>query len=208
LGGFSSDPKHPFTGTGGLLVSLHGSKFGPPYAYNTDRSAGTFEFDKGRFVDIDGDGYPVYPPPKKTSPYVYFDSRTYGGIGLPTQPPTNGYYGSAANGWAKPHLSSRLSSSSRYWPYNPNDLPPRSPGYEWVNRTTFQIISAGLDDNYGAGYFLIAPTSLPIPGLDPDVRQYPVYPLGLNYADSDLVFGDDDNITNFSEGSRLKDMKP
>jgi prepilin-type N-terminal cleavage/methylation domain-containing protein len=222
LGGFSSDPRHPFTGNGGPLVSQHPSGLGPPYAYNLDRLAGSFEFDKSRFVNNDGDIYPEYPPPARRLPYVYFDSRTYGGIDPPvippppeTTPPTNGYYGSQAIGFAKPYLTNRFSQQSLYVPVNQRLFV--NPGYVWANENTFQIISGGMDDNYGSDYFL---QPLPWPfsssGLNRRVRQYPVYPLGLNYAgflpgvndELNQLFGDDDNITNFSEGSRLKDMRP
>ena len=160
LGGFSTDPKHPFTGRGGpFLKNNAGVIVGP----NRDRDIGTFEFDQSRldWTD-DGDGFPVYPPPRKRAPYVFFDFRTYGGR----------YYQSPhAQGAAKPYLSSRSLGGP--------------PPHEWANKNTFQIISAGLDDHYGAV---------------PPPAQY--YPDGTNYLSPGD--GDDDNITNFSEGRHLR----
>ena len=60
--------------------------------------------------------------------------------------------------------------------------------FEWVNNDTFQIVTAGLDDHFGSGL--------------PHRR----YPSGVGYLTPGP--GDDDNITNFSEGSRLQDRRP
>ena len=130
--------------------------------------------------DDDRDFFPVYPPPNKKEPYVYFDSRTYGGLLALTPPNLNGFYALPNKGAAKPYLTNRPSATSPY-------------GYEWVNKNTFQIISAGLDDHYGSDAFLA------------DHLSYPIFPDGLNYLSPGD--GDDDNITNFCEG-RLKDKKP
>ena len=46
------------------------------------------------------------------------------------------------------------------------------PAFEWANKDTFQIISAGLDDHYGSELFLA------------DHLSYPVYPDGVNYHDT------------------------
>jgi hypothetical protein len=181
LGGFSSDPKRPFTGTGGpFLMDGDGN-----VAANPDRNEGAFSFDKARLqYDDDGDAFPVYPPRGRTEPFVYFDARTYGGSGPIADPPTNGFYplsGGNPKGVAKPYLSNRPDPDSPY-------------GLEWVNDNSFQIISAGLDGNYGSAAFLS------------DRSLFPQYPSGANYLSPGD--GDDDNITNFSDGRTLEDMKP
>ncbi len=205
LGGFSSDPKHPFTGQGGPFVVDPGD--GTVYA-NPERLQGSMELDKGRLTwkapvvlaagppeiigqmssDGDNDPFAIFLPPQRKVPYVYFDCRTYGGVTKPPANPTNGFYppipGSTV-GYARPYLDSDHPlpvSSTR--PY----------GFEWVNETTYQVISAGLDDNYGGNAFLTDPL------------LYPHFPGGQSYLSPGV--GDDDNITNFSEGRTLEDMKP
>jgi hypothetical protein len=186
LGGFSSDVRRPFTGVGGpFLVDGSGTITGP----NVDRNDGPFSFDRARLTfDDDGDFFAVYPPDGRKAPYVYFDRRTYGGLGAANTAPVNGFYppnASSAFGWARPYLGSTPRASSPY-------------GLQWTNARTFQIISAGLDDHYGGtSTFLSAPAT---------VRPYPVFPTGTNYTSPGV--GDDDNITNFSEGRTLGDKKP
>ena len=63
----------------------------------------------------------------------------------------------------------------------PPDTPPTG---RIANETTFQIISAGLDGEYG----------------DIVVGTYKRYPFGDNYEIEDL-----DNISNFSEGKIFED---
>jgi len=181
LGGFSSNPQRPFTGAGGpFLVNASGTIVsaaavipGCPIPQNPDRAAGVHDLDESRLIWNDGDRdfFPVYPPPKSTSPYVYFDSRTYGSAA--------GWYALPGQGYAKPFFSTRPTSS------------PTVP--EWVNRDTFQIICAGLDHKYGSNS----------DAFRTDPTLYPVYPIGKNYDEADR-----DNLTNFSEGSRLQDRIP
>lgn len=180
LGGFSTNPQRPFTGAGGpFLVNASGGIIGA----NPDRAVGASNLDEARlnWNDGDRDYFAVYAPPRKTSPYVYFDCRTYGGLGAGTSPATNGFYTLSNKGSAKPYFSTR-----------PSTTPPYP--FEWVNKDTFQIISAGLDEHYGSELFLA------------DHLSYPVYPTGANYMTPGD--GDDDNMCNFSEGSRLQDKKP
>ncbi|MHB8861700.1 MAG: type II secretion system protein [Pirellulaceae bacterium] len=180
LGGFSTNPKRPFTGNGGpFLVNNSGGIVGA----NPDRVVGAYELDKGRlnWNDGDRDFFAIYAPSKKKSPYVYFDARTYGGLNRAVAPAVNGYYSVPTKGSAKPYLSTRTSASSGY-------------GFEWVHKDSFQIISAGLDDHYGSEAFLT------------DHMSYPRYPDGANYLSPGD--GEDDNVTNFSEGSKLQDKKP
>ncbi len=161
LGGFSADPKHPFTGPGGPLVVDPND--GKVYA-NPDRLPGSIELDQGRLTwltpvvlsagppqivgqmssDGDDDPFPVYLPPQRKAPYVYFHNVTYGGTLKPPLAPLNGFYPPTAGspvGYARPYLAAN----------RPIPLSPNSPyGFEWVNKTTYQLISAGLDDHYGS----------------------------------------------------------
>ncbi len=186
LSGFSSDVRRPFTGLGGpFLTDNTGAIVGP----NPERADGPYIFDKARLRwDDDNDPFAIYAPDGKRSPYVYFDARSYGGIVFSNGVPLTGIYPMLRNvstiGWARPYLSAQVKSSSPY-------------GLEWANSRTFQIVSAGLDDHYGGVGMMVPPAT---------VLPYPVYPTGVNYTSPGD--GDDDNITNFSEGSLLKDKKP
>ncbi len=208
LGGFSTDPRRPFTGRGGPFRVLPG----PTFTINTDRNTGVFEFNEGRLTQdsivisgttvlmstdevslhnrpvIEADSFPVYLVKGRQHPFVYFDSRTYGGtvapppVVLPPVYPPRAYSGTTSiNGFAMAHLSDRRR--------NPDPIHPLP--FEWVNKKTYQIISAGLDADFGG-----------IPGAAFPRR----FPSGNNYRSPGN--GDDDNITNFSEGNVLKDMKP
>ncbi len=192
LGGFSKDVRRPFTGIGGpFLTDSSGNITGP----NPERAEGLYTFDKTRLHWDDEtsdpryqDAFPVYVPEGKKAPYVYFESRSYGGVGAADSFPVTGVYPQlrlvSPIGWARPYLSTQVKPSSPY-------------GLEWANAHSFQIVSAGLDDNYGGVGFMRNPAT---------VRPYPVYPTGVNYTSPGD--GDDDNITNFSDGQLLKDKKP
>lgn len=188
LGGFSSNPRRPFSGKDGPFVRV---QIGPnrfTLAFNPDRAPGVFEFDQSRVKEEDALARPmfrVYTPPGREEPYVYFDSRTYGLAYYwperrldPAAVPRRGM------GIARPYLSTRPSTTSGF-------------SFEWVNKDKFQIISAGLDGHYG---------SIDTNPADPLTVPRPQYPTGVNYLSPGD--GDDDNITSFSEGRRLQDMKP
>lgn len=179
LGGFSTNPRRPFTGAGGPFLT---NNSGVIIAQNPDRLAGGWDVDRSRLNwSDDGDMFAVLSPPKLLAPYVYFDARTYGGVTKPPAAVVNGYFTAPNMGTAKPYLSVRPSATSGY-------------AFEWINRDSYQIISAGADNNYGSDFFLS------------DHLSYPRYPTGEYYSDATL--GDNDNMTNFSEGSRLQDKRP
>jgi prepilin-type N-terminal cleavage/methylation domain-containing protein len=131
-----------------------------------------FPFDEARLVDVDNNGWVSYVPKDgKNVPYVYFDSRTYQFTygGSPAFSSYPGYPATTATG---------------VWPYKSNS---NSTAPNFANPTTFQIISAGLDGDYG-----------PTTGVS--TYNYRWFPNGTNYE-----LGDMDNITNFSEGKTLQD---
>jgi len=133
-----------------------------------------FPFDEKRLVDLDGDGWLSYlPPGEKEMPYVYFDSRTYEvSPGVPA-----GFYDTTVTP-AVPLV----------FPYKTSTKPSDgAPAWKFANATTYQIISAGLDDDFGA----VAPGP---PAL------YKRFPFGDNYQ-----LGDMDNISNFSDGKIFED---
>lgn len=158
LSGLSKDPRLPITST-------------------SERNI-IFPFEESRLVDLDNDGLPSYVPPDGSrAPYVYFDSRTYSSASYPFDVDGTG------------------TNIVRLYPYRSNrplplGQPPHAigPQTQWVNPTTFQIISAGLDGEFGADTVAAAP------------NLYKVYPEGLQYSPEDY-----DNIANFSNGKKFKD---
>ncbi len=202
LGGFSSDPQHPFTGRGGpIRVDA-----GPRYSINPDRENGLYDFDKGRLtqaINVNGflmsneearlrtgptraaqaDVFPVYMVKRRNTPFVYIDARTYAGDA------TTGLLPASFPLAAFQPTTNVLGVATAYRSDRPRTVTPADPvPFEFANPHTFQIICAGLDDHFGLGGTL---------------RRYPS---GTNYLSPGP--GDDDNITNFSEGNKLQDSKP
>jgi prepilin-type N-terminal cleavage/methylation domain-containing protein len=153
LGGFSSDSQKPFTGKGGPFVLKKNTTL---YRYNGSRENAFYEFKSERLTvqeetdnegnkwylsSDDGDLIPVYSSYNTTTPYVYFDSRTYqskpGGVWFCN------YHGSANDpilGVARPLLLPNP-------PSGPSSSANPSSWYE--NPKTFQIMSPGIDGLYG-----------------------------------------------------------
>lgn len=130
-----------------------------------------FPFDEKRLVDpapneTVADGlYSYLPPDGKDAPYVYFDSRIY----TKTSTAAACVYMDEVGGTALlyPYATQRNATA-------PLTMP---------NPTTFQIISAGLDGDYGDVSLITAG----------DPTTYKVFPFGTNFQT-----GDYDNIANFS----------
>ena len=115
-----------------------------------------------------GDGnirYWRYYPPKLRKPYIYFESRTYNNSAF------------ARYEELTPYLKSNVVSGD-------------DPADRFVNPTQFQIISAGLDNEYGTG------------GKFPDGPYDTTDP-----ATGDNLERGNDNITNFTART-LEDAKP
>ncbi|MCC6511649.1 MAG: prepilin-type N-terminal cleavage/methylation domain-containing protein, partial [Pirellulaceae bacterium] len=178
LGGFSKDPIHPFTGAGGPF-SATPSGSTAPYQYNTERNEPFFEFPEAQlsmqvFVDsgnqitvsndestfglatptgFPGDVMPVYHAKGKLAPFVYFDSRTYSLAGAFF----NSYALGAGFGVARPYKASNGDNFVVNTNVSPTFPASTAPAlaiadryYKYANDKTYQIISAGLDDNFGA----------------------------------------------------------
>ena len=164
LGGFSSDASHPFTGKGGPLfltnsggVQVDSSQAYTAAQYNVDRDNSLFEFKQGNLTldassgvtlssdelllgaGTTNDLLPVYTTGNsRLAPFVYFDSRSYrvGTAFYNFYKPTN------VKGVARPYKSDQVNTT-----VNKNTNPDGH--YRYANDRTFQIISAGLDDDYG-----------------------------------------------------------
>jgi type II secretion system protein G len=157
------DPRFPFTASG----SAPYRKF--------------YEFDETRLVDAtadggDNDGNPSFRAKNsKETFYIYIDSRSYDELSQSTA--TYAFAEDTSVG-VQPYWSDTVINSA---------AATRRLQYKPMNATTFQIICAGQDGEFGH------------PSLDGDVM---VYPAGEGYTDEAK-----DNITNFS-GGRLEDKIP
>jgi prepilin-type N-terminal cleavage/methylation domain-containing protein len=129
--------------------------------------------------------YEYIPPDGKDAPYVYFHHRTYA-------EPTAIY--STANGSSVTPYKTEPTAS---------DLAKTPPSVPYANETTFQIISAGLDGEYGT----IVAQRHKVFGKTGKADAN-----GNGLADAfevDLVdydIADLDNIANFSEGKIFEDF--
>ncbi len=217
LGGYSSNPIQPFTGSGGPLSLVPSTT---TYQYNTERTGAFFEFKEsqltidassGATVSTDeaqlysagvNDLLPVYRPAGKAMPLVYFESRTYAFVPGGASGLYFNYYQPTLvdAGVARPYKSDSV---------NTNVTQATAPDayYKYAEDKGFQIISAGLDDLYGGV------TGLPNSGT-PQFFRYPsgsalnitLTPAAQtgpgNYVEAAGVPSAQlDNATNFSEGT-------
>ncbi len=214
LGGYSSNPVQPFTGTGGPLSLVPGST--STYQYNTDRTNAFMEFKQNQLtIDVSGsatvstdealyfsesnDNIPVYHPGGKQAPYVYFDSRTYAistGGTLPGffnkyQPTTLGA------GVARPYKSTNVNT-------NVSQTSAPDSHFRYAEDKGFQIVSAGLDDLYGGiptASFAAVPTFFVYPSGE-TLNVSTGATAGGRYVEAAGVPSAQlDNATNFSEGT-------
>jgi hypothetical protein len=136
-----------------------------------------FEFDQSRLTDRDQDGFPEYVPPRGSNiPYIYYQNNNY----------------VEATAWATASTSPALMIPKPYLA-EVSEVAVRaraSTGDQtaidiipFAEPERFQIISAGLDGEFGEGGGL--------------------YPSGQGYTTSDR-----DNITSFTQGSTLEDDVP
>jgi prepilin-type N-terminal cleavage/methylation domain-containing protein len=168
LSGFCTDVEHPISG---LIMISGGSVVANP---NATREAPLFPFDQTRLsIPFAGTIGSIYSPSATPRiPYVYFASQSYA-----THANTATPFGNASVGHLRPYAADPA--------LVPNSaVPPIA-----VNPNSFQIISAGLDGNYGGA-------GVTDNGSSDAANKNPViayFPSGTWYAS-----GDRDNLTNFS----------
>lgn len=251
LGGFSKNPLHPLTGEGGPLAYVSGNADAiGSYQYNATRDNSLFDFDPARltysrandtapllstdesvwtgtqFNEAGGaDPLPVYlSGSSDAGPIVYFDSRTY--VVTPSVGTTPGVY----NGFLHPTFG-----GIRPYKTGRDIKPPSGSSYgseraafdaiAFHNPKTFQIISPGLDGQFGKAVSTNTNPSLPVHYITE--TGTPVYPNqnATNIADlsaisvldtgygvkfqepSSDINGHLDNITNFSSSTLGDDLK-
>ena len=184
-----NDPRQPFNSSGDTTV--------------------LFPFDEKRLVDLDEDGWLSYVPPSgKSAPYVYFEMRTYNVDFPPNQPIGNNPSFPSPPTCRWPPLPPRAQPSMPagvVYPFQTDrPVPPSSfwtnykPNMKWANETTFQIISAGLDGEFGKDVY----GDPSAPNAHKIMPSNPVASPGiLNWSVQDL-----DNISNFSDGKIFEDF--
>jgi prepilin-type N-terminal cleavage/methylation domain-containing protein len=163
-----NDPQYPFNPTGTAALQTY------------------YEFDQRRLVDVDGDSFPSYRAAfAKDTFYLYLDSRSYDELADVTNAatdPTSGAY-AEIDATVTPPTHQQV-VRPYFW--------SESPTPAFMNPTSFQILCAGQDGEWG--------------NVDPLTNAYAgvkTFPGGLNYTPQDR-----DNITNFSEGRTLEDHIP
>ena len=209
LGGFSDNPLKPLTGPGGPFSGNRKSgmmDFDPNRVTSTGQvSVLSVPLQGGNTIDIkvvasndtDNDPFPTYLPANLGAPYVYFDSRTYAvAFYMPKFQPSPQYQSIAS-----PYHSDHEIDTN-------NDLTDEE--HAWINPDSFQLICAGIDDDFGLSFFgsVIAGQQLP-----PRILMH--YPSGLghyfngqNNVEVSFSAGDKSNITNFSANGTIEDDLP
>jgi len=243
LGGFSSDPKRPFTGAGGPL-QLKASFTVPTtaqlanavnYAYNGTREGALMDFEAnllsmGEYVVAsetatsleDGDLFPIYRRDAESAPYLYFDSRTYGATY--TNPNNSVAYlnqyvspSSAEWGSVRPYLSDQIVAPAEGIVQR---LPTGGGGLNFMDKNTFQVLSAGLDEKFGLFLFDPTLTTQPIYFSFPSGQPYRVdattTPRPTVYATLSPKYGETsaggtedshlDNFASFAQGRLDSDL--
>ena len=227
LGGFSSDPRHPFTGAGGPLqvrptipapTALQ-LTMAATYGYNATRenflvdfqvsqlSMGEYNVTTGTATSLDdGDLFPVYRRNADGSPYLYFDSRTYGAAYTNPNNSTayiNQYVSPTGADWGsvRPYLSDQVVSPVE-------GIVQKSAGgaLHFMEKNTFQLTSAGLDDKFG-NLLIDSVTSEPIYFSYPSGTGYRIdgtttplptaYEFCTKYGESSNGFTEDNHLDNF-----------
>jgi prepilin-type N-terminal cleavage/methylation domain-containing protein len=169
LGGLSANAQYPLTGPGGPLSidTVTGAFLHP----SERRATAIFQFNETRLRDYDGDGlYEYYPPSGSGIPYAYFDSRSY-------DSPWSDFSMDQVPGSARPYTTQTAT------------------GLAYMQPGKFQILSAGLDENYGE-YSVPAGN----PGNPADRKSFPTGAPAPAGNVSAYTRQDFDNIGNFSEG--------
>ena len=160
-----------------------------------------YDFKADRLFDPDGDSFPSYKAAYAgETAYVYLDSRTYLLHQYASTAPGGVVQAYGHSGRAAEILAMNDPASPQYVA-----LPPANPErqqeidrrkrYQYMNQTTFQILCAGQDREFGA-----AADQFDTISNATGLRQFIQ---GIGYSDED-----EDNLANFSEGRRLADHIP
>lgn len=241
LGGYSENALFPFTGPGGPLelVETDTTSGEVWYQMNSDRPNKLYDFAyerldfstinagvavnrSNRYVSSDGDLFPTYSA-GEGAPFLYFDSRTYAHFD-----PLLGFngYASTAFGVSRPYFSVQAVANPSGADYG--SLANALGAWKFMKPDSFQIISPGVDNNFGTVAFFEFDSNSA--GPEPVYFQYPtgqaIAPSsdsGVNqpaqlfipgitgFQERTAPFGAAenfqlDNVTSFSNGSIVDDV--
>lgn len=168
LGGLSDDASRPFTGPGGPFEQVRppssNESLATPgiYQYNISRDNVLFEMDEGQLTlaeaqpnqplySNDEEAYslpvdliPAYKHDGREAPFLYFDSRNYGGVAGLTDV-YNGYWHPEFGGIRPYKDNVGVNANPTYGTQADASLA----SWKWAEPKSFQIISAGADDLFG-----------------------------------------------------------
>ncbi len=173
-----------------LVFWLAGTRNDPLYPFGLSGGANSafqtyYEFDQRRLMSPDGDVWPsCHSAYAKDTYYLYMDSRSYDELlmrnaGNTAFVNTGAFAEGVTTNTVRPYVADTTAAT----------YPP--PTLAIINPTTFQIVTAGQDGEFGIDPATAAPTA------------WKGFPGGQNYEPADR-----DNITNFSEGRTLEDHIP
>lgn len=233
LGGFSDDPVFPFSGQGGPFIIMDDSspavqvKSNHPRAnissvqYNPDRQNPLYPFKQTQLTlaivggltvssedkaltNSTPDLLPTYHPAGLKMPFVYFDSRTY------QQTTVANRFATVSAGIVYPYRSTAINTK---FSAADNSITSRNKYFRFVNDKTFQVVSAGLDDNYGGQeglFYMFKPSGGESTGnansgdsldlvasISSGTHPTPTYTRFNNALGTSQA----DNVTNFSNGT-------
>lgn len=247
LGGYGSDPVRPLTNGGPFELVGTDAADSSHYQYNPQRENPVYDFDAARLTlsSIDGssalsttnryvstdetnfgasgtaDLIPSYRINDQQTSYVYFDSKTYR---YNTAFGFNGY-ATTNNGGVRPYVANepipRPASAGNF-----SSAEEALLSWKFVNAGTFQLVCAGLDDQFGvvpndpaatsSPLYFIYPTGQVISLADATTVSQPGellnnYPSATGYQDSSIwstsVNAQLDNVTNFASTTLLSDVE-
>ncbi len=201
LSGFSPDVTQPFSGAGArtpfyqfdqtrliAAVATPGSwptnNLNPNYGYST-------QYQIGQYVYV-----PKYGVLSPNAPYAYIDAGHYGALGSSPQISLTSSLSSSPNQpftiYDSTGTSHGIAAAYVQDLQNLGNYSGPAAAYQFCNPTTFQILSAGQDGQFG----------IPSQSTFPNGR---LYYTGYGYS---LDGSDTDNVTNFCDRSRLGDAIP
>ena len=231
LGGFSDDPVYPISGkggpidirNGGIQVTSDKMVASSVMQYNPDRQNPLYDFKQAQLTievvgsrtissDDDITGYardlmPAYHPGGLKMPFLYFDARTYQARTDANQ--FNAGPAGIAYAYRSTAVNTKVDPSV-------NTIENRNRYFRFMNEKTFQVVSAGLDDNYGGKvglFYMFSPANGEAAGVTANSGDSLALLAAISPAethprpDFTRFLGDNsstaqsDNVTNFSEGT-------